>query len=890
MEYEIMMTKAKQNRPRRAQSLTNILATRIAILIFVVIATYAVFSVYNAYTAYRQSLTAQQQQIAQDASKTVSSFIQDKFNALQTAATVTNPVGVSVDAQKNMMESLLAQDSAFRQFALLDNQGQQLSQASRTSQTLSAQFITYLKGDALTQTAASQKYVSQVYVDDVTSEPLIAIAIPVKNVFGDFQGTLVGEVNLKFMWDLVDQLKVGQTGYAYVVNNQGNLIAFGDTSRVLAGENVKQIGEVKEFVDNPSLTADITPGISSYSGLLGQTVEGTYAPLGTPQWAVVTELPTSESNQPILRLMLLNGIAVLTATFLGGWAGFLLARLITAPMVDLSAVATQIANGDVAVEANVVGVAEIANMASAFNAMTSRLREFISSLESRVAERTQSLELAAEVGRSISQVRDLDVMLKDAAELIRSRFNLYYVQVYLTNPAQNLLLLQAGTGTVGTELVEQGHHLPLDTTSINGRAAVEKHSVVISDTTINKRASLYLLSHSRHINKKDIEDTASSEGFRPNPLLPDTRSEMAIPLIVDEKVVGVLDLQNNRRDSLNQDNLPGFEALAGQLAIAIQNANLLAETNQARAEVEAQARRLTRANWVDYMDAIHQPEEIGYVFNQNKIVPMNQAEQIQINDNALTVPISVTGESLGNLVVEMEGQSPIARTDELLNTVARQVAQQIESLRLLDSAERYRAEAEQASRRLTHEGWKEYMQTNMMDEGLSYLYDLNEVRPFNPNKDAQTEESAFSLPLKVRDATVGKLIVQGLESDDKDALELVDAVAERLGTHIESLRLSMKTEEALATTQKFAQREQSLRQITSAVRGSTDPATILRTAVRELGAILGRKTVIRLETANKTQTIPAHRPTDLAQETVANNGHEPDSSADHTISAVGGNE
>ena len=64
------------------------------------------------------------------------------------------------------------------------------------------------------------------------------------------------------MWDLVDQLKVGKTGYAYVVDNQGNLIAFGDTARVLAGENVKQIGEVREFVNNPSASADITPGIA----------------------------------------------------------------------------------------------------------------------------------------------------------------------------------------------------------------------------------------------------------------------------------------------------------------------------------------------------------------------------------------------------------------------------------------------------------------------------------------------------------------------------------------------------------------------------------------------------------------------------------------------------
>jgi GAF domain-containing protein len=204
----------------------------------------------------------------------------------------------------------------------------------------------------------------------------------------------------------------------------------------------------------------------------------------------------------------------------------------------------------------------------------------------------------------------------------------------------------------------------------------------------------------------------------------------------------------------------------------------------------------------------------------------------------------------------MESESPISRTSELVNTVARQVAQQIENLRLLDSAERYRFEAEESSRRITSEGWKDYMDTAR--EGLSYIYDLKEVRPFNQVEDEQVGKSAFSLPLKVRDETVGKLVIQGLKADDSESLELATAVAERLGAHIEGLRLSKQTEQALATTQKLAEREQALRQITTAVRGSTDPATILRSAARELGTILGRKTIVRLITTHEeTQTNPA---------------------------------
>jgi len=552
----------------------------------------------------------------------------------------------------------------------------------------------------------------------------------------------------------------------------------------------------------------------------------------------------------VVSSFILLALIAVFAWFLGNY--------ITSPIERLTKASQEAAGGNLETRIDIPGRDEITTLATTFNSMTAQLREFITTLESRVAERTQSLELAAEVGRSVSQVRALDVMLKDAAELIRSRFDLYYVQVYLTDPSQTNLILQSGTGTVGAELLGKSHQLPLNTASINGRAAIEKRSVIVTDT-------------------------AASATFRPNPLLPDTRSEMAVPLIIGEKVVGVLDLQSQEPGKLNQDILSAFEALAGQLAIAIQNATFLAQTEQAHAEVESQARRLSRANWVDYLDAIHKPEQTGFMFQGNQVTSLTEAEQPEwVSDvDTLTAPISVSGEKLGTLMVEMKEQKRSSQMEQLIFTVARQVSQQIESLRLLDSAERYRFEAEQASRRLTREGWKDYMDANA-GEGLSYIYDLKEVRAHDHNEDQQVEDSDFSLPLKVRDETVGKLSVLGLKSDDKESLDLVTAVAERLGAHIEGLRLSQQTEQV-------ARREHALRQITSAVRGSTDPATILRAAVRELGTLLGRKTVIRLETAREAQDSQAHLPADQAGEAIANNGNKPIPPAE-SKNAVGGDE
>ena len=241
-------------------------------------------------------------------------------------------------------------------------------------------------------------------------------------------------------------------------------------------------------------------------------------------------------------------LAILTTGLIIG-LGIFISRSITTPVGELTRIAKQVASGELDARAPSDTKDEVGVLAGAFNSMTSQLRNLISSLEQRVAERTHNLELAAEVGRSLSRVRALDDTLKNAVEFIRSQFDLYHVQVYLTNPAQNLLLLQASTGTIGAELMKQGHNLPLDTTSINGRAAVEKHSLVVSDTSVNDDTlSLYFLSRSKQVKKKDVSDASAS--FRPNPLLPDTLSELAIPLIVDEKVVGVLDLQNNKVELL----------------------------------------------------------------------------------------------------------------------------------------------------------------------------------------------------------------------------------------------------------------------------------------------------------------------------------------------------
>lgn len=417
------------------------------------------------------------------------------------------------------------------------------------------------------------------------------------------------------------------------------------------------------------------------------------------------------------------------------------------------------------------------------------LEDAKNTLEQRVVERTQSLALAAEVGRSVSQVRNLSVMLKEAVDLIRESFDLYYVQVYLVNRAQTHLELEAGTGDVGQQLLARQHRLPLDPASINGRAAVEQRPVV-------------------------IPDTLSSPVFRPNELLPHTRSEMAVPLVVNAQVVGVLDMQSARTNALTSDSLSAFETLAGQLAIAIQNANLLAEAEQVRAEVEKQAARATRSNWLAYLNAIHQPEHIGFVFDQHEVQPLSETERPSLTEQALVAPISITGEAVGALTVELSDAEANPQAAELIKTVARQVAEHLENLRLLENAERFRFEAELASNRLTREGWQGYIGAQG-SENLDFIYDLTQVKPASQASNTLLEEApTVKLPLMVRETKLGELTVLGLDANDQPALEIAQSVMERLGAHIENLRLSEQIGKRAADLATVAEVSVEVSQIT----------------------------------------------------------------------------
>lgn len=491
-------------------------------------------------------------------------------------------------------------------------------------------------------------------------------------------------------------------------------------------------------------------------------------------WWVIVHQDSEEALAPVVEqtraIVLLMVVIVLLVSVVAIW----LSGILAGPIARLTGVAEQVREGDLAARARVESGDEVGQLAATFNEMTARLRQTLVGLEQRVSERTRELTLSGEVGRALSQERDMDRLLADAVERIQSSFDLYYTQIYLPDPGGENLVLRSGTGDAGAELLARGHRLPLSPDSINGLAASEKRAVIVTDTE-------------------------TSDIFRPNPLLPETRSEMAVPLLVGERVVGVLDMQSRETGALSEEVLPAFESLAGQLAIAVENAALFTQAQQARAEVENQARRLTREGWGDFLDAVERSERFGYVYDQAELRPLDTPLSPEGVDNALATSISVTGEPVGAIQLERDPERGWTQTEsELVASVADQVSRQIENLRLLARAESYRAEAETAARRLTREGWEDYLAEGAEGE-IGFFYDQTRVKPLQVQ--GQTGDGGlFVHPLAVRGETVGELAFEGDESLGEEDLELINAIAERLVEHIEGLRLSAQTQAALAQT------------------------------------------------------------------------------------------
>lgn len=206
------------------------------------------------------------------------------------------------------------------------------------------------------------------------------------------------------------------------------------------------------------------------------------------------------------------------------------------------------------------------------------------SLIKQVESRMRLIQIAAETAHAVSSILDPRELIQKVVDLIRERFDLYYVGLFLvqedgrlTAARRKWAVLRAGTGEAGQTLVKQRHRLEVGGNSMIGQCVASGEARVALDVS---------------------EETTHFT----NPLLPETRSELALPLISRGETIGALTIQSSRKAAFAQEDIATFQTMASQLANAIENARLFRQAEEALDEVKAELRRQIRDGWSRYLD------------------------------------------------------------------------------------------------------------------------------------------------------------------------------------------------------------------------------------------------------------------------------------------------
>jgi len=254
------------------------------------------------------------------------------------------------------------------------------------------------------------------------------------------------------------------------------------------------------------------------------------------------------------------------------------------------------------------------------------------------------------------------------------------------------------------------------------------------------------------------------------------------PLTSGGTAIGEVQIAKPSERPLTEDDLKLADAIARQASQQIENLRLLAAAERARSEAEDATHQFTHRNWANFLDAIHNSERIGYAYDQAAVEPFIDPTPAQYDHEEV---MQVLDQQIGRLFVK--GNKALTEEDKaLINSIAKQVGQQVENIRLLADASRARAEAEEATRRLTRQNWETYAEKE--DAATGFVYDSIKVSPLG----TETIASAIDLeqPLMVRGEPIGQLAVSGLSNISEDARELAAAIARQTSIHLETLRLT----------------------------------------------------------------------------------------------------
>jgi GAF domain-containing protein/HAMP domain-containing protein len=404
----------------------------------------------------------------------------------------------------------------------------------------------------------------------------------------------------------------------------------------------------KDFESQLGGNAGSPLGIKFQIMILGLIVIGvaTIAPIGYQQAVriIYTEISSFQAFSDLrIQTLVLSVLALL----LGFVFSYYATRSISDPVQDLIEIFQEIERGDLTKQAPVTATNELATVAMHFNRMVARLDALQSGLEQQVAERTKQLTATNEVGRVASSILDPEELLNKVVNLITERFNYYYAAIYLLDPSEKWAELREATGQVGYVLKQNRHKL-----ETAGRSMV---AGCIRDR------------------KPRISQSTSDEKQRfENPLLPYTQSEIALPLIIGDRILGALDVQSTKPGDFDPNIIETMQNMAIQVAVALENARLFQEAKQSIEELRAIQKQYLLEGW-------------SSIKTYNKDLEYGVGESSDVASQTLQSSISLRDQFFGQLTLE-GGDEWTPEQQSLVDAVTSQAAIALENARLVSES------------------------------------------------------------------------------------------------------------------------------------------------------------------------------------------------------------
>lgn len=537
--------------------------------------------------------------------------------------------------------------------------------------------------------ALQGRVVLQTLISRTTGRPALVMGAPIRNAAGEIVGVANMGSELTAISKQIGIGKIGETGEAFLVDEFNQVVAHSNQDVVTKPELV----DASEWPTVLYLRQK-GPGLFTFADDRGVRWRA-YVDRLENGWGIVVQQQEAEL-QSAFRVLgrLLTTVVTLAVLLMIVLLTFAIRQALQ-PVNTLIAATTAVAAGDLAQEAAVESEDELGMLARAFNKMTAQLRDVIGSLEARVAARTAELERRArylqastEIGRAVNSLLDADQLTQQVVEVIRERLGLYYVALFTVDRHRGQAVMRAGSGEIGRALLARGYQLPL-----------EGQPSMIAWCIANERPRI-----ARQAEKDAVRLTV--------PELSSVRSEVALPLRSRGQVIGAMSLQSDRPDAFDETMLSVLQIMADQVAVALDNARLFAESQAALEQMRRAYGEISQQVW---RELLHAGRVEGYCYQRGEVVPAQGAwrpEVLQavksgqpVMDNqdeaVLAVPLRMHDRTIGVINLRRASADKIWTEEEraLVGALADQLGVTLESARLYWDTQR-RAAREQLARQV----------------------------------------------------------------------------------------------------------------------------------------------------------------------------------------------